>query len=225
MGPFTQIAIFDLDGTLVDSAEQIAVSLNKARSDFGYPTQPISYYQELVGLPVDELLADIEISKERSLNLVTHFRKYLVRDIQRGNNAVFPGVLETLKLFAGMHMGLAVATSKPIKVAIEVIKHSSLRDFDLYVQGTDDFPPKPDPEVILRVLRHFPKTPSFMVGDRAEDIWAAQRAALPAIGIASGGHSESDLKDAGATLTFDTFQNFFYHLKADVSLIPKLSQS
>lgn len=225
MGLFAQIAIFDLDGTLVDSAEQIALSLNKARHDFGFPIQPISYYEKLVGLPVNELLADIEISKECSLELIAHFRKYLVEDIQAGNNLVFSGVLGTLELFSNMHLGLAIATSKPTNVAIEVIKHSSLRDFDLYVQGTDDFPPKPNPEVILRVLRHFPETPSFMVGDRTEDIYAAKRAALPAIGIASSAHSESDLKDAGATLTFKTFQSFHYHLKADVSLIPKLSQS
>ena len=225
MRSFAQIAIFDLDGTLVDSAEQIALSLNRARHDFGFPIQPISYYQKLVGLPVHELLADIEISKEHSLDLVARFRRYLVEDIQKGNSLVFPGVLETLELFSSMQLGLAIATSKPTSLAIEVIQHSSLRNFDLHVQGTDDFPPKPDPEVILRVLRYFPETPSFMVGDRTEDICAAQRAALPAIGIASSAHSESDLKDAGATLTFKTFQSFHYHLKADVGLIPKLSQS
>jgi len=222
---FAQIAIFDLDGTLVDSVEQIAQNLNKARRDFGFPTQPISYYEQLVGLPVNELLSDIEISKERFTDLVTQFRKYLLEDIETGNNLVFPGVLETLELFSGMHLGLAIATSKPTKVAVEVIKHSSLADFDLYVQGTDDFPPKPDPEVILRVLRHFAETPSFMVGDRTEDIFAAQLASLPAIGIASSAHSESDLKDAGATLTFETFQSFYNHVKADVSLIPKLSKT
>ena len=225
MRAYSQIAIFDLDGTLVDSVEQIAVSLNKARQDFGYPTQPISYYQRLVGLPIDVLLADIELSTDGFEDLVRHFRENLVSDIQSGNNFVFPGVFGVLELLTNMQVGLAVATSKPTKVAIEVVKHSSLREFEFYIQGTDGFPPKPDPEVILRVLAHFPATSSFMVGDRMEDIYSAQSAGIPAIGIASSAHSESDLKDAGAKLTFRTFQSFFYHLHADVSLIPKLSQS
>jgi phosphoglycolate phosphatase len=224
MESHTQIAIFDLDGTLVDSVEQIAESLNKARLDFGFPAQPLTFYQDLVGLPVSELLSDIEISAEDFTDLVKHFRNYLVLDIQQGRNLVFAGVLDTLELFASMRVGLAVATSKPTKVAIEVVKHSPLREFDLYVQGTDDFPPKPDPEVILRVLRHFSPTPSFMVGDRMEDIYAARAAAIPSIGIASSAHSEADLMGAGATLTFKTFEGFFQRLKSDVALIPNLSR-
>jgi phosphoglycolate phosphatase len=224
MGSHTQLAIFDLDGTLVDSVDQIAVNLNKARLDFGFPAQPLSFYQNLVGLPVNELLSDIEISTEDFTDLVKDFRNYLVRDIQLGNNFLFDGVLRTLELFTRMQFGLAVATSKPTKVAIEVVKHSPLREFDFFVQGTDDFPPKPNPEVILRVLRHFPSTPAFMVGDRMEDIYAARRAALPAIGIASSGHSEADLADAGASLTFKTFQDFFQYLESDAGLIQNLSR-
>jgi len=124
-----------------------------------------------------------------------------------------------------MQIGLAVATSKPTKVATEVIKHSFLRDFEFHVQGTDDFPPKPDPEVIYRVLRHFPSIPSFMIGDRTEDIYSAKSAGISAIGIASSAHSEDDLKDAGAKFAFKTFQDFCNHLRADVNLIPKLSRS
>jgi phosphoglycolate phosphatase len=224
MRSYTQIAIFDLDGTLVDSVEQIAINLNKARLDFGFPIKPLAYYQQLVGLPVAELLSDIEISKESATDLVKHFRNYLVADIKQGNNSVFPGVLGTLELFTSMQMGLAVATSKPTDVAIEVIKHSSLSGFDFYVQGTDGFPPKPEPEVILYVLEHFPSTPSFMVGDRTEDIYAARSAFIPAIGIASSAHSEAELKNAGATLTFKSFERFFDRLKTDVGLIPKLSK-
>jgi phosphoglycolate phosphatase len=224
MGSHTQIAIFDLDGTLVDSVKQIAVNLNKARLDFGFPAQPLTFYQDLVGLPVSELLSDIELSEEDFTDLVKHFRSYLVRNIQQGQNLVFAGVLDTFKLFASMRVGLAVATSKPTKVAIEVVKYSPLGEFDIYVQGTDDFPPKPDPEVILRVLSHFRATPSFMVGDRMEDIYAARAADIPAIGIASSAHSEANLMDAGATFTFKTFEGFYQRLKSDVTLIPNLSR-
>jgi phosphoglycolate phosphatase len=225
MRHYSQLAIFDLDGTLVDSVEQISISLNRARQEFGYPTQPISYYQRLVGLPIDELLSDLELSKIDFVNIVRHFRKYLLLDIQSGNNLVFPGVLSVLALFTDIQIGLAVATSKPTNIATEVVDHSLLRDYEFHVQGTDGFPPKPNPEVIIRVLRHYPSTPSFMIGDRTEDIYSAQSAGIPAIGIASSAHSENDLRDAGAKLAFESFQDFYNYLNANRSLIPNLSQS
>jgi len=225
MRHYSQLAIFDLDGTLVDSVEQISISLNRARQEFGYPTQPISYYQRLIGLPIDELLSDLELSKIDFVNIVRHFRKYLLLDIQSGNNLVFPGVLSVLALFTDIQIGLAVATSKPTNIATEVVDHSLLRDYEFHVQGTDGFPPKPNPEVIIRVLRHYPSIPSFMIGDRTEDIYSAQSAGIPAIGIASSAHSESDLRDAGAKLAFESFQDFYNYLNANRSLIPNLSQS
>jgi phosphoglycolate phosphatase len=120
---------------------------------------------------------------------------------------------------------LAVATSKPTNIATEVVDNSLLRDYEFHVQGTDGFPPKPNPEVIIRVLRHYPSIPSFMIGDRTEDIYSAQCAGIPAIGIASSAHSKSDLRDAGAKLAFESFQDFYNYLNANRSLIPNLSQS
>ena len=225
MTSFDQIAIFDLDGTLVDSVNQIAECLNRARVDFGYSSKPISYYKELIGLPVYDLISDIPVSGDSLNELIVSFRKYLTLDIQSGNNVLFPGVIEVLDLFSNMNIGLAIATSKPTGIAAEVIKHTMIDSFKIHVQGTDQFPPKPDPEVILRVLRLYPGLPSFMVGDRTEDMHAARSAKIPCIGIAAGAHSESKLKEAGASLTFESFQNFYQNLKENASFLRRLTFS
>jgi phosphoglycolate phosphatase len=73
-----------------------------------------------------------------------------------------------------MKLGLEVATSKLIKVALEVVKYSGIRNLSIHIQGTEDFPQKPNPEVILRVISLSQCTPSLMVGDRTEDIHAAK---------------------------------------------------
>jgi phosphoglycolate phosphatase len=124
-----------------------------------------------------------------------------------------------------MNIGLAIATSKPTEIAAEVVKHTMIKGFNVHVQGTDQFPPKPDPEVILRVLRLYPGVPSFMVGDRTEDMHAARSAKIPCIGIAAGAHSESKLKEAGASLTFESFQNFHQNLINNDSFLRRLNFS
>lgn len=225
MSSFDQIAIFDLDGTLVDSVHQIAECLNRARVDFGFSPKPINYYKELIGLPVYDLLSDIPDSGEILNELIVSFRKYLTLDIQSGNNVLFPGVIEVLHLFSNMNIGLAIATSKPTAIAAEVVKHTMIDGFNVHVQGTDQFPPKPDPEVILRVLRLYPGVPSFIVGDRTEDMHAARGAKIPCIGIASSAHSESKLKEAGASLTFESFQEFYQNLINNDSFLQRFTIS
>ncbi len=222
MPTFDQIAIFDLDGTLIDSAEQIAINLNKARVDYGFNPKPLIYYQELIGLPVYDLLADIEIPENELSDLVVHFRNYLLEDIQSGNNIVFPGVMKLLEFFVRERIGLAIATSKPSGIANEVVRCSLLRKFNFHIQGTDDFPSKPDPEVISRVVRHFPSIPAFMVGDRNEDVMAAKGAGVPSIGVAASAHSTEQLKSHGALLTFNSFDDFYENIHKDFDLIRRL---
>jgi phosphoglycolate phosphatase len=225
VGTFEQVAIFDLDGTLVDSVEQISRNLNQARSDFGFSAQPQSFYENLVGLPVSELLSDLTTSSEILSELVTHFRELLVLDIKRGNVVIFPGVIELFKLLESRRIHLAVATSKPTAIAQEVIWSSNLSQFAIHVQGTDNFLPKPDPAVILRVLAKFTGKSSFMVGDRTEDVLAAKRAGIAGVGIAASAHSEEELKNAGAKVTFKSFMDFYRAVEIDVSLVKKIPNS
>ena len=219
MSIIKQLAIFDLDGTLVDSFEQIGSNLDKARVDLGFKPRSLAFYKQMVGLPVHRLISDLNLADGDLGELISLFRTYLIEDIRRGNNALYPGVLETLALLVNWNVGLSIATSKPTKIATEVVSFSSLSRFEFYVQGTDDFPPKPNPEVILRVLSRFPKVPSFMIGDRVEDVFAARSAGIPVIGIAAGAHSEKRLRVSGASLTFGSFEVFYEALVGNSEIL------
>ena len=79
--------------------------------------------------------------------------------------------------------------------------------FDV-IQGTDNFPAKPDPTCIFRAMGRINTKSAIMIGDRTEDIYAAKAALIQSVGIAQSFHDSKTLIEAGATLAFETFQDF-----------------
>lgn len=210
--------IFDLDGTLVDSVGQIGFILNSTRAEFGYEVLPQSYYEESLGLPLESLVSDLVITATKKSMLIKKFRENLLTEIKKADNTLFDGVVDTLSLLSKQQVNLAIATSKPTRIAREVYLHSELSEFEIFIQGTDGFPPKPSPDVIHAVLASFEGVKAVMIGDRMEDMAAAVNAGIPSIGIASSAHTQIDLKNAGAQLTFERFLDFGRYLHSNKRL-------
>jgi phosphoglycolate phosphatase len=202
------LVIFDLDGTLVDSLDQISRCMNQARSYFGYVQLSIEKYREILGQPVQQMIGDLELDIDSQNELIFEFRRILMLDI-KVHNTLFPGVRELLDRISKDGFKLAIATTKPSYIAKLVVENSILSHFDFYVQGTDGFPAKPNPDVILKCLQYFHDPEAVMVGDRVEDVLAARAAGIPSIGITSSGHSMKQLNDAGARRVFKSMQDFF----------------
>lgn len=198
--------IFDLDGTLVDSTKQIGDSINFARHHFGYQELPMAAINELVGLPINHFLKDIGLSQVEE-EIILKFREILRIEILRGNQ-VFPGVKEFLIKLRNLEYRLGIATSKPTYLAEMVIKHSSLNHLFDVIQGTENFPPKPDPTCIQKAMAILKTKDAIMVGDRTEDIQAANAAGISSIDIAHSFHNKQALEEAGALHAFDSFLEF-----------------
>jgi len=192
-----ELVIFDLDGTLVDSHTQIAITLNEKRLQWGFPPKTFDFYDKNIGLPISYLIQDLNLTGLDSKEFIADFRNTLHERII-SNTSLFPGVLNFLEMLKVNSIKIAVATSKPTDLATLTIKHSELSRYDIFVQGTDGFMPKPDPEVILRCLVEFGAPSAIMFGDRKEEIWAARIAGIHSVGMALGGHSEAELFQAGA---------------------------
>lgn len=202
------LMIFDLDGTLVDSNTQIASSLNKARFELSYGEFDYDFYFNNIGLPVEKLIADLDLGAAQQQILISRFREYLIQDIRLGNNLLFAGAEELLELLCANGVEVAVATNKPTYIAQSVISHSNLSKYNIHLQGADDLKPKPSPDIIQAVLHKFPNREALMVGDRLEDIIASTSAGIRCIGIASGAHSEEVFKQANALRTYPNLQAF-----------------
>ena len=213
------LAIFDLDGTLVDSVAQIGWVLNLTRSELGYITLPQSYYEDSLGLPLENLISDLKVTENEKSLLIKKFRENLLAEIRKGNNPLFDGVPEVLSFLSYKQISLAIATSKPTLIAREVYQNSELKEYKMHIQGTDGFPPKPSPEVIQHVLASFKGLRAVMIGDRTEDMAAAVNAGIPGIGIASSAHTQIDLKNAGARLTFESFLDFSQNLQSNKRML------
>ena len=208
--------IFDLDGTLVDSTKQIGDSINFARIHFGYQELPMAAINELVGLPINHFLQDIGLSQVEEV--ILKFREILKIEILRGNQ-VFPGVKEFLIKLRNLEYKLGIATSKPTYLAEMVIKNSSINDLFHVIQGTENFPAKPDPTCIQRAMAILKTKDAIMVGDRAEDIQAANAAGISSIGIAHSFHNKRALEEAGAMHAFDSFLDFINSVELTQLLI------
>ena len=193
--------IFDLDGTLIDSASDISDVMNTIRVVHGFRALDPTEYAKLIGLPALSLLNDLGIDYDSQVRILEEFRSALRQRILE-RVTLFPGVLELLQRMCLAKVEVGIATSKPTDLANFTVLHSGLSIFDFVVQGTDDFEAKPNPEVILRCMKRMSGERFIMVGDRVEDVQAAKSAGIAAIGIAQTTHSQNKLKSAGAIMTF-----------------------
>ena len=199
------LLLFDLDGTLLDTAKQIEICMNQIRTNFGYSALIPADYVRLIGQPIDQLLLDLNLSFDEKEQLIIQFRQCLRSEITRNEVACFDGVVDIFYLLETLGVSAAVATTKPSELAKHTVSHSNLRYFNIHIQGTDNFLPKPSPIVINKILAKLNPMYALMVGDRIEDIEAASRAGINSIGIAAGAHREEALLSAGANLAFADF--------------------
>lgn len=206
IGSFNLI-IFDLDGTLIDSHNQIESAMNEARIELGYGMSPSGQIFQKLGQPVNDLFFDLQLSPTLQEQLVVNFRNHLNKKIEQ-NNPCFPNVVELIKLIRSNEIKIAIATSKQTLMAKSVVVNSLLSGKIDHVQGTDGFAPKPNPQVIEMCLDKFPGYNAIMIGDRTEDIFAAKNAGIPSIGIAQSAHTELELKNAGANFSFQNITAF-----------------
>ena len=200
----TPLLIFDLDGTLVDSSLQIFYCINEAMKVLLYPELDYETFLEKFGLPIEVILDDLNLETHQLDSLVNRFRQFLALEVQR-NNIIYSGVEAFLLRARDFGFKTAIATSKPTNMAELVVNNSLLSNYIDFTQGTDDFPAKPEPDVIIKCLDYFKTRYGLMFGDRIEDVLAANLAHIPCIGVAQGHHSAAQLRQVGAIKVYDNF--------------------
>jgi phosphoglycolate phosphatase len=202
-----QHCIFDLDGTLFDSSNQILNAISITRESNKLKKLSVDEIKRRIGLPATYLFEDVDESDQAIQNLVREFRENLRREIVK-SNPLFPGVLNFINFLFEMNIRLSVATTKPTDLAEWTIVNSPLVDRIFNIQGTDNFPAKPNPQVLINCHIRDNESNTFMFGDRVEDVHAALSANLIAVGIAQSVHSVDVLKNAGAKFVFKSFEEF-----------------
>lgn len=175
-------ALFDLDGTLIDSRADIAVALNFTRQDHGLPPLPAREIEACVGEGVPVLIRRAiperpELWPEMLACQRAHYRAHCL-----DQTVLYPGVLETLRALTSVGWRLAVVTNKPSDVTTPILHGLGILSFFSAVVGGGDCETlKPDPAPLRLAASRMGVTlapEDWMVGDHFADLEAGERAGI-----------------------------------------------
>jgi phosphoglycolate phosphatase len=196
------LLLFDLDGTLTDSAPGIVGCINHALVAMARPPWPEVRLQPMIGTPLATIFAVVLESGDELL-LDTAVRHYRQRFDAVGifENALYPGVVAALDELRGAGHELRVVTAKPAPAARRVLDHFGIAGHFAAVHGpalTDRGCDKADlVAAALEAARMSPRA-AVMVGDRVDDVRAARRHGVRAVAAGWGYGSHEELVAAGA---------------------------
>ncbi len=186
MIPPFQLYLFDVDGTLVDSAADICGAVRQALAESGVDGLSDARLRSFIGHHLFDLFREVlpASTPEQQEHLLARYRQiYLAR--RHASTRVYPGIPEMLAALPGRK---STATTKSSETARQVLDLFGLARYFDHVQGTDGFPSKPAPDVILRSLERFGVRPEdcLLVGDAAPDMEAGRRAGVRTCAVAWG---------------------------------------
>ena len=211
MNRVKRAAIFDLDGTLIDSLPDLTVAVNKTLADWGRAPLSAAEVGPMVGDGASTLVTRAFKARgglpepavgpflERFL---AHYEPHAT-DLTKP----WPGVVETLESLREHGIVLAVCTNKPTKATHDILATLGLDHFFAVVVGGDDTPAlKPNPAHINAVLDRLGMhhEDAVMVGDSINDVLAAKGAKVPVV-VLSFGYSRVPPDELGADLVVDDF--------------------
>lgn len=192
MIPQFPVYLFDVDGTLLESAPDIVGATQQVLEAHGAPPLSFSYLSSFIGKHLFDLFDDVfpGSTDEFREQLMKEYREtYWARE--HNSTKPYPGVLEGMAALGGRK---STATTKSTTTTRTVLTKFGLIEHFEHVQGTDGFPAKPQPDVIFRALEALNARPEdcLFVGDSTSDM-AAGRAAgvrICAVDYGYGNHEE-----------------------------------
>lgn len=197
--------LFDLDGTIIDSAHSITAALKATFAELGLPIPSAEELLSYVGPPLlDTLKAKAGLNDEEARAALTTYRAIYARDLT--DAAVFPGVVGLLERLHKAGMPIALATSKPETAARVILEHFKLAHLFTSIAGaSDDESRSAKSDIVARALEQLSEAEvdtsrSVMVGDRAYDVIGAGAHGVPTIMVEWGYGSPSEAGDAIGTV-------------------------
>lgn len=210
-----KLAIFDLDGTLIDSISDLGAATNYALECHELPTHPLDTYPMRVGNGVNKLIERALPEEERSPERVAQLRQDFTRyynDHCTDLTRPYPGIVELLADLQGENVAIAVASNKYQHATEKLVRHF-FPDIDfLAICGQrDGIPIKPDPSVVFEIIGKAAvlKAEVVYIGDSGVDVETARRACVDSIGVSWGFRTAAELAQAGAGTIVDTPNEIF----------------
>lgn len=197
--------VFDLDGTLLDTLQDIGEAMNRVLARHGFPEHRMDSYRYLVGRGVTQLVRSalpVEAAREELViqGVLADLRnEYTVQ--QEKHTALYPGIADLLDRLSESNYKLAVLSNKPHELTQQVVRrHLGRWDFVTVLGAREGVPVKPDPAAVYDVLADLQLTGRevLYLGDTDTDMQTAERSGLVAVGVEWGFRKRDELLRSGA---------------------------
>ena len=193
--PRYPLIVFDWDGTLADSTQAIALSIQAACVDMGCPAPTLDAARHVIGLGLHEAMAYLVpgLSRGDYAQMIQRYRAHwLPRDPQV---ALFPGSVALLAQLAERGHMLAIATGKSSAGLRRALQATAVADFFAATRCADQCASKPAPDMLHELMQELATLPeqTLMVGDTTHDLQMARHAGVDALAICHGAHARDNL--------------------------------
>lgn len=210
--------IFDLDGTLLNTLDDLADSTNYALSKFGYPTRTIEEVRQFVGNGVAKLIERAIPEGENNSNFEKCLSIFKENYAQNMYNKTVPynGIIEMLSNLKSKGIKIAVVSNK-FDLAVKELCKKYFEGFIDFAAGENEaqgIKKKPAPDTVISVLNEFNFAPedAVYVGDSDVDIMTAKNSKMPCISVTWGFRDEKFLLENGATILINAPSEIYNHL-------------
>jgi phosphoglycolate phosphatase len=199
-----KLAVFDVDGTLVDSRQAIYDTMVEACARLGAAAPPYELARQVVGLNLAEALVQLapDLDQAGREQLVVNYRAvFQEMHAQPGYvEPLYPGAAELLSRLRGEGWMVAMATGKSRRGVETIMRMHGWVDLFDSTHCADDGPGKPDPAMLVEAMRVLAaeRAHTIMIGDTAHDIHMALAAGVHAQGVSWGFHTAEEIAAAGA---------------------------
>lgn len=190
--------IFDLDGTLLNTLEDLKNSTNFALSEFGFPERSLEEVRSFVGNGVRKLIERAvpqSCDKETTEKCLEIFKKNYSENMYN-NTAPYNSILEILKDLRNNGLKIGVVSNKFDSAVKELCKKYFEDLVDIAIGQAGDVPKKPAPDGVLKAIKLLGAENIVYVGDSGVDVQTAKNANIPCIGVTWGFRDKKDLKGA-----------------------------
>ena len=205
--------LFDLDGTLVDTAPDLMGAHNHVMKKFGYPQKSLDDIKHIAGrgawIMMQRTFRDEIKDENLKKEMVKEFINYYAKNIDRGSRPI-KGVVKFLDWAKSKQILMAVCTNKQERLAVDLLKKINLSQYFEYIAGCDTFDfNKPDPRHLTNVIDIIGGdiNKSIMIGDSEVDSQSAYNAKIPFI-LVEEGYTEKNINEIPHKTLIKDFSNF-----------------
>ena len=201
--------IFDLDGTLLDTLEDLAAATNWVCERHGWPAHPVEAYKNFVGNGAPKLLErvappDVELTPQLREQLLEEFTARYTSH-KEDKTTVYAGMPQTLARLKEAGVSMAVLTNKPDGAAGPIVERYYPGVFSVVQGALPGLPTKPDPTLLCRLMERMGAVTekTLFVGDSNVDIQTAKNGGLTGCGVLWGFRTRRELETEGADYIVD----------------------